>query len=111
MTLHHTTISQEAHLRPDDGQDALVLLLGRPSVSNTDQSSDTTARVSGALEFGPDGWPIDSITPPPACPNCNGSNYWWDMLGGDHCMKCDPPKRRADRWWRLSRKLQAKHNS
>ena len=42
---------------------------------------------------GPDGWPVDSIDPPPPCPECGGLVFWWNPLGDRRCMSCDPPRR------------------
>ena len=33
--------------------------------------------------LGPDGWPVDSIEPPPACPDCGTLVFWWNPLGTD----------------------------
>jgi hypothetical protein len=55
--------------------------------------------------IGPDGWPVNSVVPPAPCERCGGSDFWWDMLGGHHCARCDPPSPKADRWWQLSAKL------
>ena len=32
------------------------------------------------------------IEPPDPCPKCGGLMFWWDALGGLHCMVCDKPK-------------------
>jgi hypothetical protein len=46
----------------------------------------------------------DEITP---CPTCNALEAWWDMLGNQHCLRCDPPRRArrlADKAKRLRRR-------
>ncbi|NQU20948.1 MAG: hypothetical protein HQ567_06660 [Candidatus Nealsonbacteria bacterium] len=30
----------------------------------------------------------DEVTP---CTTCNSLELWWDVVGGQHCMICDPP--------------------
>lgn len=31
------------------------------------------------------------IDPPAACVTCRGLMLWWDLTGGVHCLRCDPP--------------------
>lgn len=33
----------------------------------------------------------DCVEPPEPCPSCGGITVWWDPLGGQHCMTCEPP--------------------
>ena len=33
------------------------------------------------------------VVPPPPCQQCGGFMAWWDILGGVHCLDCDPPLR------------------
>ena len=47
------------------------------------------------------------IDPPEPCTHCNSLAAWWDVLGGQHCMICDPPTE-SFRLFELVRKLQAK---
>ena len=35
------------------------------------------------------------VVPLPPCQQCGGFMGWWDVLGGVHCMDCDPPLRSA----------------
>jgi len=34
----------------------------------------------------------ECIEPPDPCPTCGGLMFWWDMLGGHHCMDCHPSR-------------------
>ncbi len=29
---------------------------------------------------------------PAPCPECGGLMYWWNLLGQNRCMACDPPE-------------------
>jgi hypothetical protein len=33
----------------------------------------------------------DAIDPGRPCPRCDSLEKWWDLLGGEHCMICNPP--------------------
>ena len=33
----------------------------------------------------------DCVDPPEPCPRCDGLMCWWDLLGGLHCLNCNPP--------------------
>ncbi len=43
-----------------------------------------------------DGWdsavPIETVTP---CPTCGRLEVWWDGMGRQHCLRCDPPRTSA----------------
>jgi hypothetical protein len=34
----------------------------------------------------------ECIEPPDPCPKCGSLMFWWDLLGGQHCMACEKPK-------------------
>ena len=34
----------------------------------------------------------ECIEPPDPCPKCGSLVFWWDVLGGQHCMVCEKPK-------------------
>ncbi len=34
----------------------------------------------------------ECIEPPHPCPKCGSVMFWWDVLGGQHCMICEKPK-------------------
>lgn len=38
-----------------------------------------------------DGWPVDTIEPPPPCGHCGGMDYWLPAIGGPwRCVACCP---------------------
>ena len=39
----------------------------------------------------------ECIEPPDPCPACGSLMFWWDVLGGQHCMICEEPKYSADK--------------
>ena len=42
-----------------------------------------------------DGWPSGSFEPPDPC-QCGAIEFWWDLLGHQHCERCDPPHRQCN---------------
>lgn len=50
-------------------------------------------------ECDPNDW--GSLDEPVDCPQCGSFGCWFDMVGGHHCKKCDPPSTsRRLRWLR-----------
>jgi hypothetical protein len=35
----------------------------------------------------------EAVDPPAPCQQCGSLMAWWDVLGGVHCMDCEPPVR------------------
>lgn len=34
----------------------------------------------------------ECIEPPRPCSLCGGILFWWDVIGGQHCMQCEAPR-------------------
>jgi hypothetical protein len=39
----------------------------------------------------------ECIEIPDPCPKCSSLMFWWDALGGQHCMMCEKPKFPAEK--------------
>ena len=39
----------------------------------------------------------ECIEIPDPCPKCSSLMFWWDALGGQHCMMCEKPKYQAEK--------------
>jgi len=50
----------------------------------------------------PDGWPADCVEPGEPCLACGWSEKWWDIRGGEHCMRCGEGLRLLSRARRLA---------
>jgi len=69
---------------------------GPAPVQVVDESSD-------ASRPDPD---FDSAPPIGFCPKCNGGSWWWDLVGGRHCMNCERERfAKSDRFWRKVARL------
>lgn len=71
--------------------------------------------VPEPFEFGPDGWPVDTIDQGGPCPACGSLETWWSIDGNEHCQRCEAPGlekafRLADRAVRLRRKHPHRQN-
>ncbi|MBN2290921.1 MAG: hypothetical protein JXM70_00765 [Pirellulales bacterium] len=46
---------------------------------------------------------------PVECPQCGAIDCWWDGLDNRHCMKCDPPSRKAIRFMNNAKTICRRH--
>jgi len=76
----------------------LTAAVAEPPGATADQAEQKTAErpvrndkptPEPLTDNDPNDW--DSLDEPIDCPQCGSFDCWWDMLGGRHCKKCDPP--------------------
>jgi hypothetical protein len=93
---------QDAHASPTGGVDL------RP------QDSDAADWIKYTTANGRQGWQrsdldgCEIIDPPAPCPDCGGIVFWWDVAGGQHCERCQPP-RHGPRLRELAQRLRERH--
>lgn len=63
-------------------RDGLVELLSNGAICSQEELPNSLDTHDDSVEY---------IDPPAACASCRGLMMWWDMVGGVHCLRCDPP--------------------
>ena len=56
---------------------------GKSAVANLPQQNTGTTRDDG-------GDALDECVEPPEPCGCGSLAFWWDLLGGLHCLRCEP---------------------
>ena len=62
-----------------------------PAAQQSRRDLDHTTTPSMATDSDIVPWE-ECIEPPDPCPKCGSLMFWWDVLGGQHCMICEKPK-------------------
>ena len=70
--------------------------------------ADLPERFGDSTNWGPDGWPVDTIEGGAACRGCGSLDQWLPIDGTAwRCSKCHPPAK-ADRIRRTAERLRAR---